>query len=208
MLSGFALVTALLLGLVNAGTADRITLQKQDAERRALYQVLPPATHDNDLLADTLLLDPNSNTFNDMSLLALTQQRAAYIARSGNAISGIILPVEAHDGYNGDILILVGINIDASLSGVRVLNHKETPGLGDKIEVRISDWILGFDNRSLSNPQQAQWQVKKDGGEFDQFVGATITPRAIVNAVKNALLFFAQNQQQLLTNTSVPENPD
>lgn len=199
MLGGFAVVTALLLGWVNISTADKITIQKQEAERRALYQVLPPANHDNDLLADTLLLSANLSHFNNIELLGLSQDRSAYIARLGSTISGIIIPVEVHDGYSGDILILVGININASLSGVRILSHKETPGLGDKIDLRVSDWILAFNNHSLSNPTIGQWQVKKDGGDFDQFVGATITPRAVVNGVKKALQFFEQNQTLLLS---------
>lgn len=198
MLGAFAIVTALVLGVVKVSTADRITLQKQEAERKALYQVLPPSNHDNDLLSDNFLLSTDNSNFVHIELLGLTQERNAYIARSGSKVSGIILPVEAHDGYSGDILVLVGINADGTLSGVRVLEHKETPGLGDKIDLRVSNWILGFNNHSLDSPQPAQWLVKKDGGEFDQFVGATITPRAVVLAVKNALLFFTENRQALI----------
>jgi Na+-translocating ferredoxin:NAD+ oxidoreductase subunit G len=196
MLGTFAVVTALLLALVFKATENRIILQKQEAERRALIEVLPPAQHDNDLLADSFLIDENS-AFQAIALLGLSQQRSAYIARLNGEVSGIIIPVEAHDGYSGDILLLVGINADASLSGIRVLSHKETPGLGDKIDLRVSDWILSFTGHSLNNPAPAQWQVKKDDGEFDQFVGATITPRAVVKAVKNALLFFEENREQI-----------
>ena len=119
----------------------------------------------------------------------------AYLALQGEAPSGIILPLEVHDGYSGDIILLVGILVDGSISGVRVLEHRETPGLGDKIELRVSDWILGFDERSLVDPALPQWQVIKDGGQFDQLVGATVTPRAIVNGVRKALEFYESNLQ-------------
>src|SRR5690606_7665772 len=109
-----------------------------------------------------------------------------------------ILPVETADGYSGTIRLLVGIDAEGRLTGVRVLQHNETPGLGDKVELRKDDWILGFDGLSLRNPVASGWQVKKDGGDFDQFVGATITPRAVVAAVYNALQFFDLNRENLL----------
>ena len=169
MLACFAILTGLLIAVVNNATAEKIIEQQQEAERKALYQVLPQEKHNNDILNDRHLLSNTQNDFNDIDLLALKADRYAYIARLNDDVSGVILPVEAHDGYSGDILILVGINIDGSLSGVRILNHKETPGLGDKIDIRVSDWILTFNNHSLSKPKEPQWKVKKDGGEFDQF---------------------------------------
>jgi electron transport complex protein RnfG len=103
----------------------------------------------------------------------------------------------APDGYSGTIRLLVGINLDGSLSGVRTLAHRETPGLGDKIEAERNDWILGFDGKSLDNPSLASWQVKRDGGAFDQFTGATITPRAVVKAVRNSLIYYRDNHAAL-----------
>ena len=103
------------------------------------------------------------------------------------------------DGYNGNIELIVAINIDNSISGVRVLKHQETPGLGDKVELRKSDWIYSFNGKKLLSEQDSRWQVSKDGGMFDQFTGATITPRAVVKAVKNTLLFFTENKNTLLT---------
>ena len=191
----FALLAAMLLGAVNVLTADRIETQQRLAESNALTEIFPARYHDNDLLEDAITLSPGMTSFDNMALLGLTEERMAYLARQGETPSGIILPLEVHDGYSGDIILLVGILVDGSISGVRVLEHQETPGLGDKIEVRVSDWILGFDERSLVDPALPQWQVIKDGGQFDQLVGATVTPRAIVNGVRKALEFYESNLQ-------------
>jgi electron transport complex protein RnfG len=102
------------------------------------------------------------------------------------------------DGYSGRIDLLVGIRANGELAGVRITNHRETPGLGDKFEVGKGQWIFSFEGKSLSMPAPEGWAVRKDGGEFDQFVGATITPRAVVRAVRNALLYFQQNRDELL----------
>jgi electron transport complex protein RnfG len=108
-----------------------------------------------------------------------------------------IIPVTAPDGYSGDIELIVGVNADGSIAGVRVLSHKETPGLGDKVDLRKSDWILGFNGRSLNNPELAGWAVRKDKGVFDQFTGATITPRAVVAATLRALQFADAHSKTL-----------
>ena len=199
----FALLAALLLGIVNLSTAEKIQEQQLAAERRALGEVLPSSFHDNDLLSKPLPLSPLTsstplaNNYVAIELLELSVERQAYIALMGNTFSGAILPVEAHDAYSGDINLLVAILADGTVSGVRVLAHRETPGLGDKIDIQVSNWILGFDGKSLANPSLPQWKVIKDGGEFDQLVGATITPRAVINAVQRALQFFQLNRSTL-----------
>ena len=114
-----------------------------------------------------------------------------------------MLETVAPDGYNGSIRLLVAINLDSTLAGVRVVQHRETPGLGDAIDAQRSDWILGFDGKSLTTPPRKDWKVKRDGGDFDQFTGATITPRAVVKAVKKALLYFQANGHGLFEH-----NPD
>ena len=110
---------------------------------------------------------------------------------------GVILPATARDGYSGDIRTLVGVRSDGSVAGVRVVAHKETPGLGDKVDLRKSPWILGFNDRSLDNPALSQWSVSKDGGAFDQFTGATVTPRAVILATRRALEYAELNQATL-----------
>ena len=194
----FALGAALLLALVNVLTDARIAEQRLAAEREALAAVLPPVLHDNDLLASAFPMEPAGDAWLQPELLGLSSTSQAYRSQLDGQPNGVILPVETAEGYSGTIRLLVGIDAEGRLTGVRVLQHNETPGLGDKVELRKDDWILGFDGLSLRNPVASGWQVKKDGGDFDQFVGATITPRAVVAAVYNALQFFDLNRENLL----------
>ena len=117
--------------------------------------------------------------------------------RKNGQVTGFILPAVAPDGYSGDIRLIIGIRADGTLAGVRVTAHNETPGLGDKVELRKHPWILSFEGRSLRNPPRDQWQVKKDGGVFDQFTGATITPRAVVRKVRDTLQFYREHGDEL-----------
>ena len=135
--------------------------------------------------------------FNVRLLGPIADDAVAYVARKNGKAHTIILPVTAPDGYTANIDMIVGIKLDGSLAGVRVVNHKETPGLGDKIEAKKHPWILQFPGLSLLNPKEDSWAVKKDGGEFDQFTGATITPRAVVRAVRLALTFFQKHGKEL-----------
>ena len=130
--------------------------------------------------------------------LGLRSDKSIYVARQDGTAIAVILPVTAPDGYSGDIDLIVGINGDGSVAGVRTLAHRETPGLGDKVDLKKSDWILSFDGRSLSDPPPARWKVKKDRGAFDQFTGATITPRAVTAAVRRSLEYFHAHRAQLL----------
>jgi len=120
----------------------------------------------------------------------------------GKAVA-VMMMFTAADGYNGDIRLLAGIDVHGTVLGVRVIAHKETPGLGDPIEIERSDWILSFAQKSLNNPQPDGWNVKRDGGQFDQFTGATITPRAVVRATRRALQYFDANTQVLFDTVSI-----
>ncbi len=186
----FALVTVGGVTLLQQGTAQRIQAAERAAQVRALGEILPAGSYDNHLLDDTLLVDD--------PLLGNRRPQAAYIARKDGQARAVILQATAPNGYSGAIRLLVGVNADGTLAGVRVVQHHETPGLGDKIELAKSDWVLGFVGKSLSDPAGEGWAVKKDGGEFDQFAGATITPRAVVAAVERALRYFAANRTHLL----------
>ncbi len=199
ILASFAVVVGLTLALIYNSSEEQIEAQKLAAQRQTLATLMPTSKHDNDLITDSISLDPEANNFDKIELLGLRENSNFYIARQNHLISGFIFPVIARDGYNGDIELLLGINIDGSISGVRVVQHRETPGLGDKIDLRLSDWILAFNEKSLSNTKTPTWQVKKSGGEFDQFVGATITPRAVVIAVNLALQFYELNKGKLLS---------
>ncbi|WP_163372537.1 electron transport complex subunit RsxG [Endozoicomonas acroporae] len=187
----FAVFTVGLISVTWIMTQDQIETQVRAYEAKALMEILPADTHDNVLVDSKIVLEPSP-------LLSSQDQRDAYIALNDGAVSAVILPVTAPDGYSGRIELLVGINRNGTLAGVRAITHKETPGLGDKINSNVTNWILGFVGKSLGNPVSEGWGVKKDGGEFDQFTGATITPRAVVAAVYRALQYFEANRKLLL----------
>ncbi len=193
---------SIVLGLVALGVTLALAgtqLLTREADRRAaarcrsarLQEILPPARYDNALLDDFHLVE-------DRELLGLQQPRKILVARLDGEAQAVIVPVTAPDGYGGAIELIVGINADGTVAGVRVVAHKETPGLGDKIDARKSRWIDAFAGRSLGDPAPAQWAVQKDGGVFDQFTGATITPRAVTAAVRRTLQYFEANREALL----------
>ncbi len=192
LLALFAVLTTAIIAGTYLSTRDRIAAEQRKAEEKALLEIVPAQRHDNSMLDDTISVDATT------SGLGLRGERSIFVARQGEQAVAVIIPVTAPDGYAGDIDLIVGVNADGSIAGVRALNHKETPGLGDKVELKKSDWILDFNGRSLSNPEPAAWAVKKDQGIFDQFTGATITPRAVTTAVRRSLEYFQQNRGQLL----------
>jgi electron transport complex protein RnfG len=192
LLAAFALVTAGTLALTNLGTKDRIAAAERAAQQRALFEIIPVSGHDNDLLNDVIPVPDSAQ-----ELLNVSSEASIHRARGNGEITALIVPAIARDGYSGDIKMIVGVNRDGSVAGVRVLQHKETPGLGDKIDIKKHQWILSFDGKTLQVPVIEEWKVQKDGGVFDQFAGATITPRAVVSQVKRVLEFVAANQQSL-----------
>jgi electron transport complex protein RnfG len=156
---------------------------------RSLHEILPDSAYDNDII--------NTSTEITHEVLGDDEPNIAYIAFKQRIPVGVVLTVTAPGGYNGPIKLLVGLYHDGSIAGVRVVAHRETPGLGDKIELRRHPWIRGFDGRTLEDPPLKLWKVTQDGGVFDQFTGATITPRAVVDAVRRSLLYFAENTEEL-----------
>ena len=123
-------------------------------------------------------------------LNCLKSRADVYQLRSGGEITGVVFRQSTSKGYNGNISFWLGVNTEGEILGVRVISHKETPGLGDKIETGVSDWIHTFAGKSLENLQEADWAVKKNGGIFDQFSGATITPAAVIEGVETGLVHF------------------
>lgn len=191
LLALFAVVTTAVIAATYLGTRERISDNRRQAEQRALLAIVPPERHDNEMLDDTV-------TVADSDQLGLRQPGMAHIARRGGQAVAVLLPATARDGYTGDIDLVVGINRDGSVAGVRVLSHRETPGLGDRVEIQKSDWVHDFQGRALGDPPTERWTVEKDGGAFDQFTGATITPRAVVHAVKRTLQYFEAHRERLL----------
>ncbi len=192
LLAVFALIAAGMPAIVNEVTRERIQQEMRAAQQRALFEILPESRHDNDLLADTLDIPAEA-----WPLLGLKDGGKMHVARARGEVIALIIPAVAPDGYSGDISLIVGVNRDGSVAGVRVLSHRETPGLGDKLEVNKDDWILSLNDRSLQNPGPQGWNVKKEGGVFDQFTGATITPRAVLHQVRRVLEFVQAYQETL-----------
>lgn len=197
LLTLFALIGVGLVAATNLGTAEQIIANQEELLLRSVTELVPPERCDNDVFQDTL-------SFVSPELLGSADPVVFYRAYDNGEPVAVVFAVVAPDGYSGRIRIMVGINHDGSLAGARVLEHKETPGLGNRIELSHSDWILGFEGLSLNNPEQSGWRVKKDGGEFDQFTGATITPRAVVKAIHNALLFYDQNRDAIFPEDTSP----
>jgi len=186
LLGGVALLTSAAIGVADHLTRADITQRRLEDLQVTLQQVVPAQHYDNDLVRDTVTVDYGG--------APLTADRA----RRDGRVEAVCYQVSAPGYGNTAMVIAIGIDRAGTLLGVRVIGHNETPGLGDKIESSKSDWILRFSGRSLHDPQPDKWAVKKDGGVFDQFTGATITPRAVVKAVKAGLEFFAAQRALLL----------
>ncbi len=198
----FALITSLLLASTNLATKDKIAESQRRAAQKALLEIIPEERHDNDILTDTLSIPQHY-----WSTLGLKKGGELHLARNDGEVLAIIVPAVAPDGYSGAIKMIVGINLNGEVAGVRVLNHSETPGLGDKVELKKSPWILSFDGKSLGAPPLERWKVKKDKGDFDQFTGATITPRAVVAQVASTLHYFGEDKNRIIK-TSRVKKPD
>lgn len=187
-----------LLGLVGAGVlawvqqhaAPRIEAQQQRMVLQTLNQMIAPDAYDNALHQDRLILTAPA-FFRSPAPVVI------YRARRGGQPVAALMELTTPDGYNGNIRLLLGIRQDGVVLGVRVLSHKETPGLGDGIERRKSDWITQFDGRSLGDPPAAGWAVQRQGGVYDQLTGATITSRAVIQAVQRGLEYFRRNREMI-----------
>nr|WP_321457615.1 RnfABCDGE type electron transport complex subunit G [uncultured Cohaesibacter sp.] len=186
LLGGFSLLCAFILASSYVATLDPIALRQKEDLQSSLAKVIPATLHDNDLVKDAYVIKDDAGT-----------EKTVYPAYKNGAFVAVAYLVSAV-GYGGPILSLIGVDKEGSLLGVEVLQHTETPGLGDRIESARGDWIRQFLGHSLGNPALEQWKVKKDGGYFDQLSGATITPRAVVLSVRNGLQFFKAKQDKII----------
>ena len=191
ILAGFALVASILLGFADLATKNAIQLRLEEDLKSNLEEVVPAELYDNNLLIDKLTL-PSAN-----ANLGSTQT-VFYLAKKEGQVNAVSFKFVAPDGYAGPINLVLGLDRNGEILGVRVISHTETPGLGDKIEIKKSPWILSFNGKSLDNVTYEEWSVKKDGGIFDQFSGATITPRKVVLAIKRGLEFYKAHREELL----------
>lgn len=191
LLGGFSTLATVLLVAGNLITRDAIRERQREDLLVSLRQVVPATFYSNDLLAEPLQLPGPGGA-----------PVTIYRGIRDHQVSALAYQVSSQ-GYAGEIRLILGLDATGKVLGVRVLSHSETPGLGDGIELEKSRWILDFNGLSLGDPPREQWKVKKDGGRFDAFSGATITPRAVVKAIENGLLFFQQHQAQLLTSPTI-----
>lgn len=190
LLIGSAVILAALLAWLSDSTRDRIYRNEQAWIQQRLHALVPPRSHDNDLLADRIEVTAPE-------ILGIAGPITIYRARQAHQPVAAILRTVAPDGYQGPIELLVAIAYDGKLIGVQVIRHRETPGLGDAFESRDRGWLDRFRGRSLADPPQQRWSVRPDGGDFDAFTGATITPRAIVKATRRALEYYQSNRERI-----------
>ncbi len=194
----FALAGTLLVSTTNVMTEERIRENEKAALLQTLNTLIPHDQYDNDLTSDYIQV---------ISKEWLGSGKAVRIYRArlaGRPVAAILTAV-APDGYSGNIRLLVAVKSDGRLYGVRVLQHRETPGLGDGIDIDRSPWIRQFDGRSLADPDELGWNVVKDGGVFDQFTGATISPRAVVKAVHHALVYYQRHEDMIFSMPAMTE---
>jgi len=187
LLGAMALLAGAALTFAYDATRDHIAAAEARDMQQTLAQVLPAGYADNDLLKDVIeLAGPKTGSL-----------RKVHLAKKSGVVSGAVFAV-GERGYAGEISVLMAVDAEGVILGVRVLKHSETPGLGDKIEVAKHPWIKSFDGKSLGNPPAEKWAVKKDGGIYDAFAGATITPRAVVKAVKGGLDWYAAHRNEII----------
>lgn len=189
-LAGYAAICTLLVALIDHLTEDKIAHQQQQLLLQTLSSVMPADRYDSALTEHCILVTDKEYLGND-------KPHQLFLAFKNGQPQGAIVEATAPDGYSGSIQLMVGVSLSGEITGVNVIKHKETPGLGDKIEARKSDWLAGFVGKYVKDVDDKRWAVKKDNGMFDQFTGATITPRAVVQAVKKAALYLKQNQTTL-----------
>ncbi|MFY8272745.1 electron transport complex subunit RsxG [Pseudoalteromonas sp. SSDWG2] len=194
ILTAFALITTGAVTLVQQFTAEKIAIQEKKQLQGLLHQVLPQSAYDNELYLDCTHVSAPELGPND--------SYTVYRARKQGEVIALVMQSTAPNGYSGNIDILSAIYPNGTVAGVRVTKHNETPGLGDKVEPKRSDWIHSFANEQVLNADDSRWAVKKDGGMFDQFTGATITPRAVVGTVKNTVLYAQDNFKTLAQATN------
>ena len=186
----FGIIFSTILEFVHNKTNPIILKSEAEAKERLLLQVISKDLYNNDLINSFIDIKPNRRLKN-MEMIK------GYVARNNNEVTAVILETRAPDGYSGEIKILVGIDKNGNILGTRVIKHQETPGLGDYIDIAKSNWIKIFTFSSLENTSQSEWAVKKDQGKFDYISGATITARAVIKAINEALNYFKENKLKM-----------
>lgn len=193
----FAIIGTTILSATYYLTRDTIAATVEAAKLKLVSQLLPPSSYDNDIMQDI-------HTVTADEMLGTDEATQAHIARRDGQPVAVVLEAVALDGYSGKIALIMAIHPDGSLGGVRVVNHNETPGLGDYIDIAKHDWIKTFDGRSRNLFKDEMWKVRKDGGVFDYMAGATVTPRAVIKATNKALQYFEAHRDELFVADAQP----
>jgi electron transport complex protein RnfG len=189
-LAAIAAVCTALVAATYRLTVDRIAANDKALLEQSLQPALGGLTFDGSVSESRIeLRPPHELPGNDAAIIYR-------VFAEDNPVAALFA-VTARDGFSGPIRILIGVEFDGRISGVRILQHRETPGLGDKIESARSDWVFQFDDRSIGDPVTAQWAIKNDGGDFDQLTGASVTPRAIIKAIRDTLLYFDAHRDEI-----------
>lgn len=195
LLAAFAIICTAAVATVNQFTKPVIAKQEQMALLKTINQLIPEDTYDNDIFVSCFIIS-------DDKFLGRGKSQQVFVAKKLGKPVALMLETSTFKGYAGEIKLAVGIFADGKVAGVRVISHTETPGLGDKIQTNKSDWIYSFDQRQYQEKQDYRWEVKKNGGDIDAFTGATITPRAVTLAVKDVLIYFANNKDKLFNQSA------
>lgn len=190
ILAVFSALATGLTGSVYLLTKDAISHQQALQQQKLFDQVIPPELYDNDIQSECYIVTNSAS--------ANSQSQRLYLGRKQGVATVVAIESVAPDGYSGPIKLLIGADLKGNIYGVRVTEHHETPGLGDKIDIRISDWINRFSGKTVDGENDSRWAVKKDGGQFDQFTGATITPRAVIKAVKQTMVYLKRQKIETL----------
>jgi len=195
ILALFAFVSTGLIAFTHLLTKDRISKEIELSLTRQISHIVPEKKYTNNVYQDCLLIE-------QPELLGTLKFQKVYRMRKNQQDYALMITNTAPDGYSGEIDLAVAISTLGEVLGVSILAHKETPGLGDKIDSNKSDWLKQFTGLSLTKYQEKDWKVNKDGGQFDALTGATITPRAVVKSVYKSLLYFDKQSNQLFNQSS------
>ena len=191
-LAGIAAICTAAVATTYQLTRDRIAANERALLEQSLEPALSGIVFDSSITESMLIIPaPHQLPGNDDAIV--------YRVYAGSAPAAALFAVTARDGYAGPIRILLGIAYDGTVSGVRILEHRETPGLGDKIESSRSDWVFQFEGRSLGDPPVDGWAIRRDGGQFDQLSGASVTPRAVLGAIQQTLIYFEANREEIFS---------
>ena len=197
-LAVIAAICTSLVATTHHFTADRIAANNKALLEQSLHPALSDIFYDSGVSESLLVLSPPHE-------LPGSEEALIYRVYAQDEPVAALFVVTARDGFSGPIRILVGVDVAGIVTGVRILRHRETPGLGDKIVVSRSDWVHQFAGRSIRDPAVTEWAIRRDGGQFDQLTGASVTPRAVLKAMRDTLIYFDAHKEEIFAASATEE---